>query len=266
MKVSDMVPRISCLMITTDRLVLAKRSIQCFIDQTYPRLELIVVSAGDRAYSRALEHHLEHQGVGNARLIAADPGSTLGALRNLSLDAATGDIVCQWDDDDCYHPERVSRQVEQMTREGARACFLTDNLYLLEPDKKLFWIDWTWNLSYKLRFRLLQGTLMMVNDDRFRYPETGACAHIGEDEDLAARLFQEVPVAMMNSMGWLYIYVFHGRNTCSKEQHYRIIADHSIPNEWVEARSKEIRQAMRHYPIEGPVIVCGARGPVFRLP
>jgi hypothetical protein len=54
-------------MITRDRLALAKRSIRCFTDQTYPRLELVIVSEGDRAYRRALEHHLDHQGIGNAR-------------------------------------------------------------------------------------------------------------------------------------------------------------------------------------------------------
>ncbi|HEY6423038.1 MAG TPA: glycosyltransferase, partial [Pseudonocardiaceae bacterium] len=106
--------------------MLAKRSVRCFSVQTHPRLELVIVSAGDRAYRRALEHHLEHQGISNARVITAEAGSTLGTLRNLSLDAAAGDVVCQWDDDDCCHPDRVLRQVEQMTRQGARACFLTD--------------------------------------------------------------------------------------------------------------------------------------------
>jgi glycosyltransferase involved in cell wall biosynthesis len=263
--VPGVVPLVSCLMITADRLVLAKRSIRCFRDQTYPRLELVIVSAGDRAYRWALEQHLEHQGISNARVIAAEPGSTLGTLRNLSLDAAAGDVVCQWDDDDCYHPDRVLRQVEQMTQQGARACFLTDNLHLLEPDRQLFWIDWARDVGCELRLRLLEGTVMMVKDDRFRYPETGPCAHMGEDREFAADLSREVPVAMLGGMGWLYLYVFHGGNTWSKEHHYSLTADFSFPNEWVEARSEEIRQAMRHYPIPRPVVVCGTRGPVFRL-
>ena len=265
MKVPDVVPLISCLMITADRLVLAKRSIRCFSDQTYPRLELVIVSAGDRVYRRALEEHLEHQGVGNARVIAAEPGSTLGRLRNLSLDAAAGDIVCQWDDDDCYHPDRVLRQVEEMTRQGARACFLTDNLHLLEPDRQLFWIDWAQLKEDKQWPRLFPPTMMMVKDDRFRYPETGPESHLREDLAIAADLCREVPVAMVGGMGWLYLYVFHGGNTCSKEHHYRLAAFWSIPNEWVEAQFAEIRLAMSYYPIPRPVVVCGVRGPVFRL-
>jgi hypothetical protein len=48
-----------------------------------------------------------------------EPGATLGTLRGLSLDVATGEIVCQWDDDDCHHPDRILHQVQQMTRQAA---------------------------------------------------------------------------------------------------------------------------------------------------
>jgi glycosyltransferase involved in cell wall biosynthesis len=262
----DVVPLISCLMITTDRLVLAKRSIRCFTDQTYPRLELVIVAAGDRAYRRALEQHLEDQGIGNARVIAAEPGSTLGTLRNSSLDAAVGDVVCQWDDDDCYHPDRVLRQVQQMTQQGARACFLTDNLHLLEPDRQLFWVDWTWGSRNEQWFQLFPPTVMMIKDDRFRYTESGPTAQLGEDLALAADLCRETPVALLDGMGWLYLYIFHGENTCSKEHHYRITARRSFSNEWIEARSEEIRRVVELYSIPRPVVVCGSRGPVFRLP
>src|SRR6185312_14331875 len=154
----------------------------------YPRLELVIVCAGDRAYRQALEQHLGLHGIGNAHVIAAEPGSTLGTLRNLSLDAATGDVVCQWDDDDCYHPDRVLRQVERMTQHRARACFLTDNLHLLEPEGQLFWTDWARYSKDEQWFRLFPPTVMMVKDDQFRYTETGPYAQVGEDLALAADL------------------------------------------------------------------------------
>lgn len=268
MSAPEVVPLVSCLMITTDRLALAKRSIRCFTDQTYPRCELVIVSEGDRAYRRALEHHLDHRGINNARVIGAEPGATLGTLRNLSLDAAAGDIMCQWDDDDCYHPDRVLRQVEQMTRQDARACFLTDNLQLFEPDGRLFWIDWTlYDGNDDVQgLRLFPPAVMFVKDDRFRYPETGPRAHLGEDLDLATDLCREVPVAMLGGMGWLYLYVFHGGNTCSREHHYRLATHRAVPNEWVQTRFAELRRAVQYYRIPGPVVVCGARGPVSSLP
>lgn len=225
-----------------------------------------MVSDGGRDYCRALEHHLETEGIGNARVVAVEPGSALGTLRNVSLDAAVGDIVCQWDDDDCYHPDRILRQVEQMTRQGAVACFLTDHLQLLEPDGLLYWLDWTLNAREEKEYRLFPPTVMMVKDNRFRYVETGPRAHLGEDLALAADLCRQVPVATMSGVGWLYLYNFHGGNTCSKEHHYRLSARRSIPNDWVAARSAQIRWAVQQYPIPRPVVVCGATGPVFSLP
>ncbi len=264
MKIFAGLPLVSCLMLTADRLPMAIRSVRCFAKQTYPRVELVIVSTGDRAYRRALEQHLDKHGI-FGRIVTANAASSLGALRNLSLDAAAGDIICQWDDDDCYHPDRILRQFEQMTQQAAQACFLTDNLHLLEPDRNLYWIDWTRGAKPEPWFRLFPPTLMMFNDDRFRYVETGPDAHLGEDLAIAAQLCREVPVAMLDGMGWLYLYVFHGGNTCSRQHHYKIASRRSISNESVETRSGEIRRAIQHYPIPRPVVVCGNNGPAFSV-
>jgi hypothetical protein len=106
---------------------------------------------------------------------------------------------------------------------------------------------------------------MMINNDRFRYVETGPDARLGEDLAIPAQLCREVPVAMLDGMGWLYLYVFHGGNTCSRQHHYKIATRRSISNESVETRFSEIRRAIRHYPIPRPVIVCGNKGPVFSI-
>lgn len=261
-------PLVSCLMVTRDRLALAKRSMRCFAAQSYLRRELVIVSEGDRAYRRALQHHLDEEGIDRARVVAGRPGATLGTMRNLSLDAATGEVVCQWDDDDCYHPDRILRQLEHMTRQQARACFLTDNLQWLEPDRQLFWLDWTRYQGAEDADGLgfFPPTLMMVRDERFRYPETGPRAHIGEDEDIAAGLCREVPVAMLSGMGWLYLYVFHGANTCSRDHHYRVAARRGASHEWITPRLAQIRRAVACYPIPGPVVVCGAGDQVHGLP
>jgi hypothetical protein len=31
--------------------------------------------------------------------------------RHISIESATGDVLCHWDDDDLYHPERLERQL-----------------------------------------------------------------------------------------------------------------------------------------------------------
>lgn len=257
-------PLISCLMITKDRLALAKRSIQCFADQTYPRLELVVVSEGDRWYRAALERHVEEHAVERVRFVRAEPGTPLGGLRNISLESADGDIVCQWDDDDCNHPDRILYQADQLIAQQGRACFLTDHLQFLERERLLFWIDWTMSGRITDERQLFPGTVMMFRDDRFRYPESGPYARRGEDSVMIADLYRNVPVTKLSGMGHLYLYDFHGRNTFSRDHHYRITSC-SAPNEVVEARAERIREAVQYYPIPKPIVAYGAAGPVFGI-
>jgi glycosyltransferase involved in cell wall biosynthesis len=257
-------PLISCLMITKDRLALAKRSIRCFADQIYPRLELVVVSEGSEWYRGALQRHVEQSGVEHVRFVKAEAGIPLGALRNMSLEAAEGAIVCQWDDDDCNHPDRIMYQADQLVAQNGRACFLTDHLQLLEKERMLFWIDWTMGGRITDGRQLFPGTVMMYKDDRFRYPETGPYARHGEDSVLIAQLYRNVAVTSLSGMGHLYLYDFHGRNTFSQEHHYRITSC-SAPNDVIQAHADKIREAVRYYPIPKPVVTYGAGGAVFGI-
>ena len=130
-------------MVTHDRLSLARRAIRCFADQTYPERELVIVTDGDLRYRRALARYVDHLGLQTVRFVYPDSDRlALGQLRNIALDAAHGDVICQWDDDDCYHPERLAVQFAHMRDSNARACFLTDHLHLLEKQIAP-WFGWT---------------------------------------------------------------------------------------------------------------------------
>lgn len=257
-------PKISCLMVTHDRLSLARRAIRCFADQTWPERELVIVTDGNPRYRRALACYVEHLGLQTVRFV--HPGSdqlALGQLRNVALDAAHGDIICQWDDDDCYHPERLAVQFAHMRDSNARACFLTDHLHLLEKDRALVWVDWAVG-GKSGEGQLLPGTVMAFKDRRFRYPESGPYVSRGEDSVFLHEIYRSVPVAPLSGMGYVYLYSYHGRNTFSKEHHYnlrRFSASRSRLNEKVET----IRQALEYYPVPKPVTVLGSDGVAFVL-
>lgn len=256
-------PKISCLMVTYDRLGLAKRSMDCFAAQTYPNRELVVVTNGSRAYTDALQAHAELLEIETRFVHLAEPGLTLGRLRNLSIDNAGGEILCQWDDDDCNHPERLMRQAEHMFREGARACLMTDHLQFLQDDGVVVWVDWTLGGRQRVD-QLLPGTVMMHRDDRFRYPETGEYASRGEDTMFLNDLYATVPVASLVGHGYLYLYTYHGRNTFSKEHHHHL-STYSRTAQDMRVESERICEALSHYPIEKPVMVGGRDGPSFVL-
>ena len=255
---------ISCLMVTHDRLALARRAIRCFADQTYPRRELVIVTDGDLRYRRALACYVDHLALQTVRFVYPDSDQLpLGQLRNIALDAAHGDVICQWDDDDCYHPERLAVQLAHMLNSKARACCLTDHLHLLEKDRALVWVDWTVG-GKSGEGQLLPGTVMAFKDRRIRYPESGPYVNRGEDSVFLNELYRNVLVAPLSGMGHVYLYSYHGRNTFSKEHHYnlrRFSASRSKLNEKMET----IRQSLAYYPVPKPITVVGSDGVAFVL-
>jgi glycosyltransferase involved in cell wall biosynthesis len=257
------VPMISCLMVTLDRLSLAKRAIRSYADQTWPNRELVIVTDGAPRFREALERYVAVSHIDNVRFVYPEPGQTLGALRNRSLDEARGEIVCQWDDDDCSHPDRLRVQCEDMLARASRASFMTDHLQLLGEQRVLCWVDWTLGGTQGTA-RLFPGTLMMFRDPRFRYPVDGPYARQGEDSVLLEQIHAAVPVAHLSGAGHLYLYHYHGRNTFSREHHlhltnYRTTAAH------LHANAEKLHDALRYYPLARPVTVVGREGAVFAV-
>ena len=206
----------------------------------------------------------ERLGLANVRFIQEPrPDMTLGALRNLAMAQASGDVVCQWDDDDCYHPDRIRAQLAHMLEDGSRACFLTDQLHYREDDGTVRWVDWTLG-GADVRGRLIPGTLMMFRDDRFRYPEAGEEARRGEDSVLLNALCDAVEVSAAKDLGHLYLYTYHGRNTFSRDHHYRMAAFGRSSSD-IQGRLRTIRAAMAHYRVAKPYAVVGRDGPGFVL-
>jgi glycosyltransferase involved in cell wall biosynthesis len=256
--------RVSCLMVTRDRLALAKRAMRCFADQTHCNRELVVLSEGSARTRGALERHATALGLDNVRLIPEpQPGMTLGALRNVAMAEASGDVVCQWDDDDCCHPDRIRLQLERMLADKARACCFTDQLHYREDDNSVRWIDWTIGVP-AVHHHLIPGTLMMFRDARFRYPETGPHARSGEDSVLLDELVDTVVVSAAKDLGHLYLYTYHGRNTFGSAHHNRLATfGRSIAD--LQVKLATIRAAMAHYPIAKPYVLMGREGTGFVL-
>jgi glycosyltransferase involved in cell wall biosynthesis len=251
---------VSCVMVTLDRLALAKRAIRSYADQSHPNRELVIVTDGTPRYREALERHVEAAGVPGVRFVCPEPGGTLGALRNRSFAEARGDVVCQWDDDDCSHPDRLRVQLDDMRARGARASFMTDHLHLVADQRMLCWVDWTLG-GGEGTSRLFPGTLMMFADPRFRYPESGPYARQGEDSVLLEQIHAAVPVAHLSGAGHLYLYEYHGRNTFSRAHHLNL-ANYGTSTSYLLERARELREALDYYALPRPLAIVGREGPL----
>ncbi|MGY0061593.1 glycosyltransferase [Streptomyces sp. LZ34] len=200
-------PTVSCLMVTKDRFPLAKRAIRCFLAQTYTRAELVVVDDGADG---ALEEHVRGLADPRIRLHRLPPeGRTLGELRNIAVDLATGAYVCQWDDDDLYDPERLEVQLVAVLALDATACFLARER-LWWPARRKFAISGV---------RVWEGAMLCAKEALPRYPEQ----RCGEDSPVAEAVVRGGRTVSLDAPE-LYTYVFHGDNTFD-EPHFTSLFD-----------------------------------------
>jgi glycosyltransferase involved in cell wall biosynthesis len=187
-------PLVSCLMVTRGALFPSLFAIDGYRRQTYPHRELIVVCDRRDSGVARLVGMLNDPTI---RLVEAKP-MVLGDLRNIAIDAAEGELICQWDDDDLYHPDRVNLQVEALAQSGAAAHLLT---------QVLFW----WPARRRLALTavgVLEGSIMARRVSFPRYQPLGK----GEDSHILEELNREHRVTGEASP-FLYCYIVHGRNT-----------------------------------------------------
>ena len=210
MPFADEGPRISCLMVTANRRTLAERSVACFLAQDYPNRELVIVDDGEEDYAPILrdipaDRVLHHR-------LPKNPATTLGELRNLSLDLARGDLMAHWDDDDWFAPRRLSRSVETLGDKAAvwgeaTLMHLDDPAWLERP-----YLSW------------FQGgapsTIVHRRRDDIRYPSERK----GEDSTFRDAWLRLGTALIPTAEAHLLIRCFHGHNTWDRSHFERRLA------------------------------------------
>jgi len=175
---------VSCLMVTLpvpERLAFVKRSIAAFCCQTLPRKELVVLVNGGIASGRdALLDYVGSLKRSDIRVLTPPGQLNLGQLRNISVENATGDVLCQWDDDDLCHPERLERQLTVLMEGNYEAAFLRDVIQYFPQSRSLYCTNWRATEAGGH-----PGTLMVRRSVPFHYPTEGSIARLGEDLHVA---------------------------------------------------------------------------------
>jgi glycosyltransferase involved in cell wall biosynthesis len=125
-------PLVSCIMPTADRPGFAERAVEYFLRQDHPRRELVIVDDGREPVA-----HLADR---DPRIVylRAPRRMSIGAKRNLACEAALGEVIACWDDDDWYGVDRLSVQVAPLA-EGRAAATALDRAVLLQLPGCRFW-------------------------------------------------------------------------------------------------------------------------------
>jgi len=209
-------PLITCVMVTKGRPSLIKKSISCFNQQTYSNKNLLIVSQGDKQTNEEIKSLLPKNGI----FFSTTPKLSLGAMRNLSVELANGEIVCQWDDDDLSHPERLMTQYKELISSDHHvASMYTQFLKYFSTNKSLYWCDWSGERTLPAQY--ICNTLMFrkkVFGTNICYPETGPQSNVEEDLNFLGKLLGVGQVAKVTK-GYQFVYVYHGKNVYDLEHH-----------------------------------------------
>lgn len=264
-QIDNSLPKISCLLVTAkSRIEYFQRSFQCYLDQTYPNRELVIVNEGPFEYQQQIKSVVGDRD--DVRFVFLDGYYTLGALRNISIILSNGDLFVQWDDDDFNMPERLMTQYSFLSKHpDARVCYLTDQLHYYFPTKELYWENWERFLSGNIQeFSLIPGTIMAYKKDFcFRYPSSGTFASAGEDSILARDLCEQGKVVLLRDKGYLHVYSFHGKNVWDI-QHHKIISERrSMSISHMLKNRNKISQTLKHLRLSDKINVFGSDGFAF---
>jgi glycosyltransferase involved in cell wall biosynthesis len=223
-------PLMSCLLVTAnDRIHYVQRSVKCYLDQTYPNRELIVVNEGPKEYQTQLDNWFSGLNRQDIRTVWLDGYYTLGALRNISISMSLGEFYCQWDDDDFCMPHRLIAQYTHLANTNSKACFLGDQLHYYFSTKELYWDNWAkYHNGGHLIHCIIPGTAMVSRELNVRYPSTGNNSSAGEDSVFVERLLNKYgeKMTILRDQGYLHVYSYHGNNQVYPLDHHIQISKH----------------------------------------
>lgn len=246
---------VSCLMVTHRRPERARVSIDCYLRQTHPFKELVILCDGPATYRDLASHTSTLERPDITIEYVMEGALTLGALRNRAIELASFAYVCQWDDDDLYHPLRLSLQLDAMVAAGGDASLLTDQLLLIEKTRRLYWCDWAQPRARRWP-PAIPNTVLCPRDTPARYPMTGPNSRRSEDECFMAGVLATQNAVAIRGLGPAYVYVCHGDNTWPETHHLNLIHVTAMSRGRIDTRRDHLERFVREHHLPWPVLVC----------
>lgn len=128
LQVSD--PLVTAVMLIHDRTQYLPQALECFLDQTYAKSELVIVDDGHEPLFIPEDPRI--------RYVHLEEVKTIGEKRNIGCTMARGQVIVNWDDDDWSHPYRIESQVARLLFSGKSLTGYNKLLYWNEPDSKTY--------------------------------------------------------------------------------------------------------------------------------
>jgi glycosyltransferase involved in cell wall biosynthesis len=199
-------PLVSCICLTHNSVDLLQRALRCFQKQTYGSKELIVAFTDDNKSAAGLINRLGDASV-RPLVYSSETNMTLGEKRNAAIQHASGQYICNWDDDDWHHIERIEIQAKALFETENKASILSQLILYdgVSGDSYISATRWGWEQTL-----FCEKSLFDNPDWKYQHADRG------EDSPLIYKLKQSNLLVSIPRPD-LYVYVYHSRNVFHRE-------------------------------------------------
>lgn len=224
---------IACLCVTHNKPSLLERAINCFFNQRYDKKQMVIVYEDiDLITEKYLNSCNFPKEIKCIKAISSTAKLSLGELRNLSISHADGSYVCQWDDDDWFHPNRLSVQMSYINKNKDRSASILARWTIFDSIN---------NEVYISNRRLWEGSIMCQRDMMLEKPYPSL--NKGEDTSVIDFLNEKKIITVIEDYPELYVYNYHGENTWD-QSHFNKIFEYSnrLDNDY----AKKVKNCMNN--------------------
>jgi glycosyltransferase involved in cell wall biosynthesis len=189
-------------------------AIQCFLDQRYAgHRELVIVdnNDGDVEFGVNVPAYMDPELV-TVKYVRSKR-MPVGALRNLGIKHATGDVICIWDEDDFSSDDRVAGQVKRLQESGKAVTGWHNVLYFDEETGGTFKYSYSPGRSHEPYAMGASHCFLKSWWEKHPYVEQGVEDKIFSDEAMRAGQLDSCDADQ------LYVARIHDNNVIRKNRY-----------------------------------------------
>jgi hypothetical protein len=202
---------VSCICIAEGHVNSLKKSIDCFIAQTYKYSELIIFHQDyiDINLVKDYAHYINPSGIRFCHVQSADV-LTLSDIAGSYVYLCRGEFLCIWNSSDWHHKKRVESQFTVLNNSYKQACLLANVLIFNKLQQETFYSN----------ARMWESTLFCRRDVFNQEINDGKTAD-GNSGFLKRFLRMEMIYPLVQPT--LYIYNFNSENHLDKDHFQKVI-------------------------------------------
>ncbi|MBB3464950.1 glycosyltransferase family 2 protein [Rhizobium sp. BK377] len=198
-------PLVSVVIPAFNASIYIERTLRSAMRQTYTALEIIVVNDGSTDDTAKL---VEQIAITDSRIrLLTTPNRGVAAARNTGIDASSGPFVAFLDADDLWHPTKIEKQVNALTRLSPRWAAVYALHYIIDENDDIIRpgtsdIAKGYIYARHLNFKYIgNGSALLVRrdvaleiggfDSSYAQADIGGCEDLDFELKLAARYYME---------------------------------------------------------------------------